>query len=446
MSHETRVERIAAAVRTAAQAAGPAHIDKGGVHHVVPLPGDSRFASRSIDASSLTNILDIDVEQRICVAEPGVSFEQLVRATLPLGLAPTVVPELRGITIGGAVAGCSVESMSFRYGGFHDSCIDYEVIGGDGTVHVVGENDRPELFHHLHGSYGTLGVLTRVTFRLVEAKPYVEVDYLHTTSLAEFRKRLDHFCAPEATGHDFVDGIIHGPDHFTLAIGRFTDEAKGRTPSNYSGEHVFYKSAATRFHDFMTAEEYFFRYDAECHWMTATIPPLQWKPVRKALGHRLLGSTNLISLSNTFAPLMRKALRRPDLVCDIFLPEKRFEEFWDWYCQVFDFWPLWVVPYRPRSLYPWIGPHVRDTFAEGDLFIDFAVYGKRNIERDRDYSELLEDKTFELGGIKTLIGRNHYSRERFWEIYDRPAYERAKRALDPNGLFPDLYDKLGRVD
>ena len=32
------------------------------------------------------------------------------------------------------------------------------------------------------------------------------------------------------------------------------------------------------------------------------------------------------------------------------------------------------------------------------------------------------------------------------EIYDRPAYEAARAALDPNGLFPDLYDKLGRVD
>ena len=32
------------------------------------------------------------------------------------------------------------------------------------------------------------------------------------------------------------------------------------------------------------------------------------------------------------------------------------------------------------------------------------------------------------------------------EVYDRPAYELAKKALDPEGLFPDLYDKLGRVD
>mgnify|MGYP000876626859 CR=1 FL=1 len=39
--------------------------------------------------------------------------------------------------------------------------------------------------------------------------------------------------------------------------------------------------------DLLTAEEYFFRYDAECHWLTATVPPLQWRWVRKALGRWL---------------------------------------------------------------------------------------------------------------------------------------------------------------
>ena len=40
-----------------------------------------------------------------------------VAATLPHGLAPYVVPELETITIGGAVSGCSLESMSFEVGG-----------------------------------------------------------------------------------------------------------------------------------------------------------------------------------------------------------------------------------------------------------------------------------------------------------------------------------------
>ncbi len=62
-----------------------------------------------------------------------------------------------------------------------------------------------------------------------------------------------------------------------------------------------------------------------------------------------------------------------------------------------------------------------------------------------DRSEVLEHKTYELGGVKALISRNHYTEKRFWEIYDRERYEAAKRRLDPNGVFPGLYEKCHRV-
>src|SRR5438876_1197063 len=118
--HDEKVRAIAARVCELVGKNEPVHIDKGGVHHVVPLPGDPRFASRPIDVSSLREILSIDVTNRLCTAEPGVTFAEVTRATLAHGLIPMVVPELEGITLGGAVAGCSVESMSFRWGGFHD--------------------------------------------------------------------------------------------------------------------------------------------------------------------------------------------------------------------------------------------------------------------------------------------------------------------------------------
>lgn len=452
MDHEARVRALVKQILALRASEGTTHIAKDGVRHVVPLPSDGRLTGRAIDTSPLTHILSIDPARRRTELEPGVTFEQLVRATLPLGLAPAVVPELRGITVGGAVAGCSVESASFRYGGFHDTCVAYEVVTGRGEVLEVSDEAEPELFHHLHGSYGTLGTITKVVCSLVPAQPFVELEYRHLASHRAFEDAVGAACsladAPPSelsvmAPPDFVDGIVHDPDHFVLCLGRYTGPPP-KPPSDYTGTGIYYRSTTRLRTDVLDTEQYFFRYDTECHWLTRTLAPLEWWPVRRAVGRWFLGSTNLIAWSDRLAPMLKRVKRRPDLVCDVFIPASRFAEFWDWYLEAFDFFPLWVVPYRPARVYPWIGAAIRDRLTD-ELFLDLAVYGAPNGAPDRDLSVLLEEKVWELGGIKTLIGRNHYDRDRFWQVYDREAYLNAKKRLDPDGLFPDLYDKLGRV-
>ena len=438
--HDRRVADVAAQVKALAGSGETAHIEKGGVHHVVPLPGDRRFKTRKIDVSALSNILAIDAVERTCTAEPGVTFAEVVRATLPLGLIPTVVPELEGITLGGAVAGCSVESMSYRYGGFHDSCAEYEIVDGTGQVLRVSPERDPEAFHMIHGSYGTLGILTRLTFRLVPAKPYVRMEYRSFDDFAAFDAEMRARCA--AADHDFIDAIIHAPDKLVLCLGDFVDEVP--YVSSYRWLDIFYKSTARRTEDYLSTFDYCFRYDTECHWLTRTVPPLEWKPIRFLVGKLFLGSTNLIRWSGRLAPILGMK-KRPDVVVDVFVPSRRFGEFFDWYARDYAFWPLWIVPYRIPEPYPWLAPEhaarMNDT-----LFIDCAVYGKKNDHPEIDASKVLEDKTFDLDGIKTLISRNHYSRERFAQIYDQEHYGRVKARLDPHGVWKHVFDKLSRVE
>jgi FAD/FMN-containing dehydrogenase len=436
-AHDRRVARVADQIR--ALDGSSAHVAKGGVHHVVPLPGrDARFSGQRVDASELRNIIEIDATQRRCVAEPGVAFEDLVRATLRKGLLPRLVPELKGITVGGAVAGCSVESMSYRFGGFHDTCSRYELIDGRGDV-VVVDRSEDALFEMIHGSYGTLGVLTEVTFQLIEAKPYVRMTYETVSSAEEFSKRLSEECDKGA--HDFVDAIVHGPDRFVICLGDFVDVAPSN--SDYTRTRAFYLSTREKREDYLTTFDYCFRYDTDAHWITATIPPLRWRWVRAFVGRWMLGSTNLIRWSARLSPILNMK-KRPEVVSDVFIPRRRFLDFWRWYERDVAFYPLWVVPYRMPMPYPWLNPSHADRMGD-DLFLDCAIYGMRN-NGPVDASVVLEEKVFELNGIKALIGRNHYSEERFWEIYDRSSIEAAKKQLDPDGVFADLYPKLGRVE
>ena len=438
--HDRRVNVVVAQVRDLADSRAAAHVDKGGVHHVVPLPvGDGRFAGRRVDVSALRHVLEVDVERRRCVAEPGVTFAELLNATLPHGLAPAVVPELEGITVGGAVAGCAIESTSFRYGGFHDTCLGYEIVTGTGEVLTCSPEREPLLFGMIHGSYGTLGILTKLSFGLIPAKTSVQVEYHRYTNGDAFHQALLGRAADATV--DFIDGIVHAPDHWTLCLGRFVETA--RQPSSYRWLDVYYQSTRRLGDDVLTARDYFFRYDTEAHWLSRTVPALEWKPVRFLVGNVFLGSTNMIRWSGRLAPIFRWK-RRPDVVCDYFIPAARVPEFYDWYLRELGYFPLWVVPYRVPKPYPWVSDEHHARLA-GDLFVDLAVYGMPNGDPRIDRSEQLEEKTYELGGIKTLISRNHYTEDRFWRIYNEANYRTAKARLDPNGVFRGLYEKLHRV-
>jgi len=436
-THEHKVQAVVDQIRAANTRGVPIQFVKKSVSHFVPNPYEDTSAIPTIDLSPLCEVLSIDPVARTCEVESGIPLVELVEETLKHGLVPYTVSELKTITVGGAISGCSVESMSYRYGGLHDSCLEYEVITGTGEVITCSREEDPDLFEAMHGSYGTLGILSRVTLKLYQAKPYVKVENrLHRTFEA-FWADLLRRC--EQADFTFVDGIIHGPDAFVLCLGEYVDEAP--YTSDYEREDIYYKSTLAKREDYMTSPQYFFRYDTECHWLSRTGPGLENRLVRKLFGRYLLGSTNLIQWSNRFRAPMRWLKRRPELTIDVFIPHQRFEDFFAWYDDVIDFYPLWIVPYRMPQVYAFLD----DAYAEkvgSNFVIDAAIYGRPNDDLDVDISEVLERKVHDLFGFKTLISRNHYTEEEFWRVFDRPRYRAAKARLDPEDLFGDVYQRF----
>lgn len=221
--HAAKVARLAAALR-AGNPGEPLSIKKRGVSHQVPKRGDLRRRDRTVDVSDFNEILAIDPEKRVAVAESGVTFVDLVAATLPHGLLPIVVPELKTITIGGAVAGCSIESTSFVYGGFHDTCLEYEVVTASGEVLTCRPNNEHSLvFQMQHGAFGTLGILSQLKLRLMPAAPYVHVTYERYRTLEDYLAAI--WRRYQTRDVDFMDGIIHSPELYVLSLGRFVESA-----------------------------------------------------------------------------------------------------------------------------------------------------------------------------------------------------------------------------
>lgn len=432
-SHQEKIQAIAAEIK--AVPAGAAYsLKKRVVSHTVPNTGGVRTGGR-IDVSTLNEILEIDARNKICVAEPGITFSELVRATLPHGLVPFCVPELKTITIGGAVSGCSVESMSYKYGGFHDSCTEYEVITGTGGVITCSRERNTEIFEMMHGSFGTLGIISKLTFKLTEAKPFVHLTFERYPNLAEYAAAIRvHY---EKRDADFMDGIIHDRGTFTLCVGSFVPSAP-YTHAYDERSMPYYRATRERTEDYLSTHDYFFRYDSDCHWIARNYG-LENPILRRLLGKFFLSSTKLLTLAKKFGFLFAQA--QPDVIVDVFVPFSRFADFWSFYEREFNYFPVWVVPYKIARRYPWIA----DDYLKGvpdELFIDLAIYGMR--QRGRNYYKLLEDELLRVQGMKTLISHNSYDKETFWKIYNKPNYERVKRITDPNNLFRDVYKKTHR--
>ena len=426
--HGRKLDRVVAQLR-AHDPTRPVSFKKKAVSHQVPKRNDKRHTDDKIDISDLDEILAIDPNTRTCVAEPGVTFERLVKETLEYGLVPTVVPELKTITIGGAVSGCSLESMSFRYGGFHDSCLEYEVVTATGEVlRATPNNEHALLFQMMHGSFGTLGVLTRLEFRLVPAKQLVHVTYETYTTLEDYIAAIKRVYAEKS--HDFMDGIMHAPDKYVLSLGDFVDEAP--YTNRYDWMKVYYRTTATRKEDYMTTPHYFFRYDCG-----VTNPTPKSAIARFFLG-KIMSSDRVLRLAKSLRSIVLPA-EQPQVTLDMFIPLSRLSKFMTWYRGAIDFFPLWVVPYRRVRDYEWIAPAVFEG-VDDELFVDVAIYGLSQ-PPGRNYYREIEEALKPCNALKTLISYNYYEEEEFWEIFNRPNYFEVKAKTDPFNVFRDLYTK-----
>jgi len=430
--HARKVARVSEQLRRRNSTAPLSRL-KRVVSHQVPKVHDKKHTDEKVDLLDFDEIIEIDPDRRICIAEPGVPFCELVDRTLPLGLVPIVVPELKTITIGGAVAGCSIESMSYIYGGFHDTCLEYEIITAKGDVLTcTPENEHSLIFQMMHGSFGTVGILSRLVFRLIPAKPFVHLRHETHTSIDSYTASIrSHF---ESRDVDFMDGIIHSPSHLVLCVGDFTDSAP--YTNRYDWLKVYYRSTAERREDYLKTPHYFYRYDQG----VTNVHPKSF--IGRLLLGKFLGSSQILRIGEKLRWLLLSD-DRPDVTVDTFLPFSRLKEFLEWYARDFGHFPLWVVPYARVHDYEWLTDSFWSKLSD-TLMIDIAIYGMKQ-RGETNYYRLMEEKLQELGGIKTLISYNYYKEDEFWQIFNRKNYDAVKAITDPDNVFRNLYEKTCRA-
>jgi FAD/FMN-containing dehydrogenase len=410
----------------------------------------SSVSSPGLDVSGLTGVVSVDVApdgtatadvQGMC------TYEDLVDVTLPRGFIPYVVPQLRSITLGGAVTGLGIESTSFRNGLPHESVVEMDVLTGAGDVVTIRPGE--DLFDAFPNSYGSLGYATRLRIRLEPAPAYVDLRHVRFDDLDHLAKTVEVIV--EQGQHDGVrvdglDGVMFGPDeaYLTLATWRQEPVPAGAT-SDYTGMDLYYRSVQQRETDTLTTYDYLWRWDTDWFWCSGAFGlhsprvrrlwPRRWR--RSDVYHRLVGLETRFGIVARVDRARGKPARER-VIQDIEVPVGRTPEFLRWFDEHVGMRPVWLCPLRAQRAWP------SYPLEPGATYVNVGFWGTVPIApgaADGDTNRAVEAVVTELGGHKSLYSDAYYDRDTFDRMYGVDNQRSVKERTDPDNRLTGLYEK-----
>jgi FAD/FMN-containing dehydrogenase len=413
----------------------------------------SRSARPGLDVAAFDGVIDIDSDARTADVQGMTTYEHLVDSTLAHGLMPLVVPELKTITLGGAITGLGIESSSWRNGMPHESVTEMDILTGAGEVITVdASGEHRDLFFGFPNSYGTLGYALRARIELEPVQPYVHLRHVRFGSFEPLVEVLEEVCASGSYRDKsvaFVDGCVFSPGESYLTFGSWAAEAPSVSDYSYMG--IYYRSIQERTEDWLTVRSYLWRWDTDWFWCSRAFG-VQRPLVRRLLGPRFLRSDvywKILALESRYGVKSRldQLMGRPrgeNVIQDIEVPVDRLAEFVDGFQREVPISPFWLCPLRLRERSsPWelyrLDPDL--------LYVNVGFWSSVPLSPGMDsshHNRWVEKEVDRLGGRKSLYSTAFYDEDRFWDLYNGPAYEKLKARYDPSARLLNLYDKCVR--
>ena len=444
-AHAVGVERLLESYRAVAPTA-PIRLAKRTsnlfrMRHAADAPG--------LDTSGLTGVIAVDPDARTADVAGMCTYEDLVAATLPYGLAPLVVPQLKTITLGGAVTGLGIESTSFRNGLPHESVLELDILTGAGELVTASPHEHADLYRAFPNSYGTLGYAVRLRIELEAVQPFVALRHLRFHALADLVAAMDRIIRTgtlDGGRVDYLDGVVFSADESYLCVGTQTS-APGPV-SDYTGQKVYYRSIrhdAGVTDDRLTIHDYLWRWDTDWFWCSQAFGAQQ-PVIRRIWPRRLRRSSSywkLMRVEQRFhiGNRLERLKGRPPrerVIQDIEVPIGRTEQFLDWFLANVPIQPIWLCPLRLRDDEKWPLYPIRP----GETYVNVGFWSTVPIgATEGETNRRIERTVTELDGHKSLYSDAYYDRREFDALYGGDVYRAVKQRYDPDSRLLDLYAK-----
>jgi FAD/FMN-containing dehydrogenase len=419
-----------------------------------------RAAARGpgLDVSGLDGVIGIDAAGRTADVQGMCTYERLVDETLCHGLIPYVVPQLKTITLGGAVTGLGIESTSFRSGLPHESVIEMDVFTGSGDVVTASPDEHADLFRTFPNSYGSLGYATRLRIKLEPVPAYVALRHVRFHEPDKLSAAITEIVETrewDGVRVDGLDGVAFEPGEYYLTLATWTDEpvvgGRPQAPSDYTGQQIYYRSIQRRDRDVLTMHDYLWRWDTDWFWCSGAFGaqeprirrlwPRRWR--RSDVYMRLLGLDRRFGVADR---LDRRAGRpqRERVIQDVEVPVDRLGEFLDWFDAEVGMRPVWLCPLVSTGSA--IGGRTWPTYPlePGQTYVNVGFWGTVHVgpdAADAPRNRAIEARVHELDGHKSLYSDAFYDQDTFDRLYDGDNLRAVKRHYDPDDRFISLYDK-----
>jgi FAD/FMN-containing dehydrogenase len=403
-----------------------------------------------LDVSGLDGVIEVDQAARTADVQGMCTYEDLVDVVLPHGLIPKVVPQLRTITLGGAVTGLGIESTSFRNGLPHESVLEMDVFTGAGEVVTARrDNEHSDLFWTFPNSYGSLGYATRLRIELEPVPSYVALRHVRFTdpaALVDAISRITDERSWDGTRVDGLDGVAFAPGEYYLTLATWTEH--GGPTSDYTGQAVYYRSIQQRGTDLLTMYDYLWRWDTDWFWCSRAFG-VQHPLVRRVWPKRFKRSDayhKLVGLDTKYgvADFLDRRAGRPQrerVIQDIEVPVGRLPEFLAWFDDRIGMRPVWLCPLVAHEEWPSYPLRPRETY------VNVGFWGAVPVGPDAGQAPLnraIEAKVHDLDGHKSLYSEAFYDRDTFDSLYNGTNLAAVKKRYDPEDRLITLYDKAVR--
>ena len=359
------------------------------------------------------DIIELNTTTKVVHVGSMIEIGKLMNYLYPLGYALPVVPEYKSLTVGGLiVGGGGISSSSFKYGYFHDHCIEYTIVLGNGEIIKVSKEHNTELFDALPLSYGTLGTIVDVKISIIKIKSNVLLEIENVISEKEVEMVVNN-----SKHYDFIEAIMYSKDRIVMIKSKFVDKLLYPVIDNAMWYDEYYYQYINNYSKksirrcSMNGLEYYFRHDRGAYWISNSL--LGDHDIGRMINPFFNHATDKHNISHR---VLRQIFDYNKIIMDDLMIESLLlSNVLSLIDSTYSIYPLWLCPFRMQN--------------EDNLYINIGIYGS---------VASLNERIQHNGFLKTFRGRIEMKNNE----ENRKRYNILRNTYHAEGAFPNIDEKV----